>query len=463
MDFSNSKPAPLMFPNDFKLGAATAAYQIEGAAFEDGRGLSVWDVFCRQPGKVYESHSGETACDHYHRYSADVALMREIGLQAYRMSVSWSRILPEGRGKINERGLDFYDRLVDELLAADIEPWLTLFHWDFPYELYKQGGWLNSASPDWFADYTRIVVERLSDRVSHWLTLNEPQCFIGLGHYTGEHAPGLKLDFGEVTQAAHHALIAHGKAVQTIRAYAKTPSKIGYAPIAGVNVPASVAQADVEATRHSVFSVTDKHLWGNTWWSDPIFFGHYPEDGLRLFGDAAPRFTAAEMDIIRQPLDFYGTNIYQAQKIRADAAGAPQVVPFPAGQAQTALRWNVVPEALYWGPKFLYERYKLPIVITENGLSSMDWMSLDGQIHDAQRIDYLHRYLQQFARAVADGVEALGYFHWSLMDNFEWALGYRERFGLIYVDYATGQRTLKDSAYWYKNLITAHKNTQSQE
>jgi beta-glucosidase len=448
------------FCKDFVWGAASAAYQIEGAAYEDGKGLSVWDVFSQQPGKIWEAHNGDVACDHYHRYKEDVTLMQQIGLQAYRMSIAWTRILPDGIGKVNQKGLDFYDRLVDELLAAGIQPWITLFHWDYPYELYCQGGWLNPRSPDWFAEYTRTVVERLSDRVGHWLTINEPQCFIGLGHQTGSHAPGLKLELPEVLRAAHHTLMAHGKAVQTIRAYARQPAKIGMASLADVNIPATTASADIEAARRVTHSVRGKNLWNNTWWYEPALRGSYPADGLELFGKDMPVFTAAQMQVIHQPLDFFGVNIYQARTVRAGAEDKPEEVKPPSGSPQTALRWYVTPEAMYWGPKFFYERYNLPVVITENGLSNIDWVGLDGKVHDPQRIDFVQRYLQQYQRAGEAGVELLGYFLWSLMDNFEWAEGFKERFGLIYVDYATQKRTLKDSAYWYGDFIRHFPNTE---
>lgn len=447
------------FPENFVWGAATAAYQIEGAWNEDGRGRSVWDDLCHRPGAIWEGHTGDTACDHYHRMEADVALMREIGLQAYRFSVSWSRVLPEGTGAVNAKGLEFYERLVDALLAAGIQPWLTLFHWDYPSALFDRGGWLNPDSPNWFADYTQTIVDRLGDRVRHWMTLNEPQCFVGLGHQDGTHAPALKLPFRDTLLAAHHVLLAHGRAVQVIRARAKEAPTIGWAPVGCVKYPATDDPADVEAARRATMQITARNFWNNTWWSDPVFLGHYPEDGLKLFGNDVPKFTEAEMRTIKQPLDFYGLNIYQGAPVRAGRDGAIEEVPFPTGYPHTLFLWKVTPPALRWGPKFIYERYKTPIVITENGMSNVDWIMQDGAVHDPQRIDFLQRYLQAYRQAIADGVDARGYFTWSLMDNFEWAEGYKHRFGLVYVDFETLQRTPKDSSRWYREVIRSHGRT----
>ena len=444
----------VQFPESFVWGAAAASYQIEGAVREDGRGESVWDMFCRRPGAVWDGHTGDVACDHYHRYAEDVGLMRQLGLQAYRMSVAWPRILPEGIGKPNAAGLDFYDRLVDALLAAGITPWVTLFHWDFPLDLYHRGGWLNRDSADWFAEYTTHVVDRLSDRVKHWMTLNEPQVYLGAGHFEGRHAPGLQLTFKEILLGGHHTLLAHGKAVQAIRARSKQPCRVGYAPVAMSKMPLDPQSAvDIAAARQQMFSVATETTWTNTWWMDPVFLGTYPEDGLRLYGSKAPTPRAGDLELISQPVDFCGVNIYQGQYVRAGADGTPQEVPMPPGAKLTAFDWYVTPEAMYWGPKFLHERYGKPIVITENGISCRDWVSKDGQVHDPQRIDFVHRHLLEGARAIADGVPLEAYFHWSFIDNFEWGYGYKHRFGLIHCDYETGQRTIKDSGRWYARVI----------
>lgn len=287
------------FPAHFAWGAATSAYQVEGACDEGGRGPSIWDMFSRQPGKVYNDETGDTACDHYHRFRSDVKLMGALGLKAYRFSISWSRILPSGEGAVNEEGLAFYDQLVDELLANGIEPWPTLYHWDLPYKLHLRGGWTNPKIPGWFADYTKVVVDRLSDRVANWMTINEPQCFIDLGYSAGKHAPGLQFGTTEVLRAAHHALLAHGRAVQVIRSHAKRPPRIGWAPCGMVSYPATHKPEDVEAARRATFAMNkDGSRWNNSWWYDPVYLGHYPEDGLEIYGSQLPSFPSSDFDII---------------------------------------------------------------------------------------------------------------------------------------------------------------------
>jgi len=451
-------PATSSFPKNFVWGAAAASYQVEGAAYEDGKGLSVWDMMCRQPGRIFQGHTGDVACDHYHRYKEDVAIMKEIGLHAYRLSISWPRVIPNGTGAVNEKGLEFYDRLVDELLGAGIEPWVTLFHWDLPYELYCRGHWLNPDISHWFADYTRVIAERLSDRVSNWMTLNEPQCFVGLAMVAGIQAPGLKLGIHDILRSSHNALLAHGRAVQTLRAYGKKNPVIGWAPVGCIYIPDTESAADIGAARKATFAVKNEgvFVWNNSWWGDPVVFGKYPEEGLKNYGNAVPAHTEEDMKIISQPVDFYGVNIYHGIRVRAGKDGEPEMIQNPPGFPLTALKWNVTPTSMYWGLRFLYERYKLPLIVTENGLSGADVISLDGKCHDPQRIDFLQRYLLQYERALAEGVDARGYFQWSIMDNFEWAEGYKERFGLVHVDYATQKRTPKDSARWYKEVIASN-------
>jgi len=444
----------MIFPKDFVWGAAASSYQVEGAASRDGGGASVWDIFGRQPGRINNGDSGDVACDHYHRYREDVGLLAEMGLQAYRLSVSWPRVLPQGVGAVNAKGLDFYSRLVDALLQHGITPWVTLFHWDFPYALYCRGGWLNRDSADWFADYTSLVVDKLSDRVSHWITLNEPQCFIGMGHLDGTHAPGLQMGVAEVLLAAHHALLAHGQAVQVIRARAKMPPLVSAAQAGTVSLPNTDQPADIAAARASMFSIREKRFFNNSWFSDPMILGRYPEEGARLFEPEMPALQAGDLATIQAPLDFFAANIYSGNYIRATPDGDFE----PAADRklpETAMGWPITPEALYWGPRFFHERYQLPIVITENGMATDD-VDKDSSINDPLRIEFLQQYLQQYARAIADGVPAQGYFLWSIMDNFEWAEGYAKRFGLIHVDYATQQRTLKASAHWYRQVITAN-------
>ena len=440
-----------MFQDDFLWGAATASFQIEGA--RANRGETVWDEFCSRPGKVYDGHTGDVACDHVHQLERDLEIMGEMGLKAYRFSVSWARCIPGGTGQPNEEGLAFYDRLVDGLLARKIEPVLTLFHWDFPLALFQRGGWLNRESADWFADYTRLIVDRLSDRVRFWLTLNEPQCFINLGHLQGVHAPGLQLSMGEVLRAAHHSLLAHGRAVQVIREHAKTPPQIGFAPLMQLKSPAGESAKSIDAARSVSMSCKPEDLWNNTWFCDPVFLGRYPDDGLSLFGDRLPRDFESDMPVIAEPLDYLGLNVYWGGLVDAGPDGKPTEVKRVRGHAQTAFRWAVDPGALYWGPRFMHERYGKPILITENGLSNIDFPSGDGMVRDPQRIAFTQAYLKSLLKAAAEGIPIMGYLHWSLLDNFEWAEGYKERFGLIYVDYENLTRIPKESSRWYSEVI----------
>ena len=446
------------FKKDFVWGTATASYQIEGAYNQDGRGLSVWDVFSHTEGKVKYGHNGDVACDHYHRYKQDVRLLKELGIKAYRFSISWSRIFPNGVGEINPKGVEFYSNLIDELLKNDITPYVTLFHWDLPYELQKIGGWQNPDCVSWFADYAKTVVALYSDRVKYFITFNEPQCFIGEGYFSGAHAPGLKLSVKDALQVCHNVLKSHGAAVIAMREAAKQDIKIGYAPCSyRLCFPQTDTEADIEAARKYYFSTSPDGLvvHDTAWWSDPVILGKYPEDGLRIYEDYLPEITEEDMKLINQPIDFYGQNMYQGLKIKADNNGNPIVIPH-SGYSKTAIQWPVTPEIMHWGPKFLYDRYKLPIFITENGMSAHDWVSLDGKVHDPNRIDFLNRHLLELEKAINDGTDVRGYFQWSLMDNFEWAKGYTDRFGLVYVDYETQQRIPKDSYYWYKNWIEEH-------
>jgi len=441
------------FPKDFLWGTATSAYQIEGAYKEDGRGASVWDRFCDTKGKVWEGQTGKVACDHYHRFSEDIAIMRDLVLQAYRFSISWTRILPTGRGKVKAKGLEFYDRLTDGLLKAGIRPFCTLFHWDYPTKLYDKGGWLNEESPKWFADFTLKVAERLGDRIVDWMTLNEPQVFVGLGHGTGEHAPGDKLPIAKQLKIVRNVQLAHGLGVQALRAGCAKRGRIGWAPVGVVFYPATDSPGDIEAAKKWTYGCGNNHVFSNTLWSDPVVLGRVAPEAVKVFGNALPKYSEADLRIMAQPMDFYGVNIYQGTAVTGGEKGNGEVVRFPDGNPRTAFVWNVTPESLYWGPKFLHERYKLPLYITENGLSNIDWVSTDGKVHDPQRIDFLGRYLSELKRAVKDGVPVKGYFQWSLLDNFEWAEGYKQRFGLVHVDYGTQKRTLKDSCDWYRNVI----------
>ena len=448
------------FAKDFVWGAATSAYQIEGAAQGSGKGLHIWDVYTKEPGHVYKGHNGDTACDHYHRFREDIKIMKEIGLKAYRFSIDWSRILPEGYGRVNEEGAAFYNELIDELLSNGIEPYITLYHWELPYEIYKRGGWMNPDIVEWFGNYARLAAQRFSDRVKYFFTLNEPQCFVGLGFLTGEHAPGIKAPLRDTFEMAHNALKAHGRAVQMLRQYGKQPLVVGYAPTCSMCYPETERPEDAEAAREMLFSMQqdDRNwAWNVAWWSDPVLLGHYPEEGLKRYEPYLPRITDEDMKLISEPIDIYGQNIYNGRCIRMGADGKPEDVERYEGFPQTAVGWPVTPECLYWGPKFLYERYRKPMYITENGIACNDVVSLDGKVHDPQRIDFLARYLHELKRA-ADEIDVRGYFQWSLLDNFEWEKGYAGRFGLVYTEFLSQKRILKDSAYWYRDVIQTNGN-----
>lgn len=446
----------MAFKKDFIWGAATAAYQIEGAAYEDGKGLSVWDNFCKEDGRIFESHTGDVACDHYHRYKEDFKLMAELGIKNYRFSFSWPRIIPNGVGELNGKGLAFYSDLIDEMLKNGITPYATLFHWDYPYELCKRGGWLNPDSPSWFADYAGVIAKHFGDRVKNFFTLNEPQCFIGLSYVDTVHAPGIALPLKDTLQMTHNVLLAHGKVVETLRANIRD-CKVGYAPTGRYFYPRTDSKADIEAAKLATFDVTpDDWSFSVAWWSDPVMLGSYPQKCMELFGASMPEIGADDMKQICQPLDYYGQNIYHAAPVSADGQGGYTKAKRRVGHSKTAIGWPITPGALYYAPKFIYERYKKPVYITENGLSCQDAISLDGKVHDPNRIDFLNRYLLELKRAVADGVEIDGYFQWSFMDNFEWAKGYDDRFGLVYIDYETQKRIPKDSAHWYAQVINSN-------
>lgn len=448
----------MSFPKDFVWGAASSSYQIEGSAARAGGGLSIWDIFCRQEGNVWNNQSGEIGCDHYNRFREDVAIMRSIGLKAYRLSLSWPRVLPDGTGRVNFAGVDFYDKLIDELLGAGITPYVTLYHWDLPYELHRRGGWMNREIAHWFAEYTTLMVNRLSDRVTHWMTWNEPQCFVGLGYGSGNHAPGFKLDAYERAHIAHNVHLAHGRSVQAIRAATRRPAQVGFASFGMVFLPATETPEDIEAARYMMFDNPEKSEWNNSWWLDPPLLGKYPEPlwkAREKDGDL-PDIQPGDMEIIHQPLDFFGVNIYSGTPARARVGEKPETMCEKGKALLTAFKWPVTPSALYWGPKLYHDRYKLPVYITENGMSSADIVSLDGKVHDPQRIDFMNRYLLEYRRAAEAGIDVKGYFAWSILDNFEWAEGFKERFGMVFVDYPTQKRIVKDSANWYHSIIESN-------
>jgi beta-glucosidase len=433
------------FPHDFTWGAATASYQIEGAAHEDGRGESVWDRFCATPGKVRNGDSGEVACDFYHRYRDDVALMRELGLGAFRFSIAWPRILPAGRGLVNEAGLDFYDRLVDELLAQEIEPFVTLFHWDTPQSLEDAGGWSERATAEAFVEYTQAVVGRLGDRVRHWITHNEPWVHAWIGHAWGEHAPGRTSETDAVA-AAHHLLLSHGWAAQEIRR-SSPDARVGITLNLGHAYPATETPEDEAAA----WQVDGE---GNRWFLDPIFRGAYPADLLERNETVAPFVRDGDLEAISAPLDFLGVNNYFRFVVSAGADG-PRMERNSEAE-HTDMGWEVYPDGLEdllvrvardYGPPAIY--------VTENGAAFGDVRVHDGRVHDPERTAYLESYIGAVARAIAAGAPIKGYFVWSLLDNFEWAYGYSKRFGIVYIDYPTLERVPKDSFYWYRDFIAS--------
>ncbi len=444
-----------MFNKDFLWSVASAAFQIEGGVNEDGKGRSIWDEFSHEKGKIAEGQNADIACDHYHLYEKDIALMAELGVKAYRFSISWTRLLPDGIGTLNQNGIDFYNGIIDCLSEHNIIPMITLFHWDYPLALEKKDGWLNADSPKWFAEYAEAAGRAFGDRVKYFITLNEPQCFITDGYITGAHAPGKKLADSDIVPMCHNVLLAHGLAVKALRKAVKD-AVIGVAPTSGASIPYTDSDEDIKAARKQYFDIPSNYFpWSVSWWSDPMLLGHYPEDDINFkkLKKYLPKDYKKDMEIINQPLDFYAQNIYNGSLWKSDGKGGYEWVANPISTAKTAMDWPVTPKALYWGPKFLYERYKLPIFISENGMADLDSVSLDGKIHDPARIDFLHRYLREYKKAAAEGIPLIGYALWSFTDNFEWAKGYSKRFGIIYTDYETLERTPKDSFYWYQKTI----------
>lgn len=444
-----------MFRDDFVWGVASSAYQVEGSDPADGRGKNVWDMFVEE-GRVFEHQNANTTCDHMHHYKDDFTLMRNLGIKAYRFSLNWARILPEGTGRVNEKAIAMYRDILLTMKENGITPYITLFHWEFPLALYERGGWLNPDVVNWFGEYAKVVAENFSDLCEYFITINEPQCVVGLGHLSGIHAPGVKLSVKETFLIAHNLMKAHGQATINLRKYARQPIKIGYAPTGSVAYPYTDSPEDIAAAKKVYFGFYNpmgNWTWNVSWFSDPVFLGHYPEEGLKLFAEYLPEITEADMQLIHQPLDFMGQNIYNGYYVKAGADGEPEFVTRAPGFPKTAHDWPVTPEAFYYGIKFLTERYPLPLYITENGMSCHDMISSDGRVHDPNRITFLDAYLCAMQRAYDEGANVAGYFEWTFLDNFEWAEGYRQRFGMIYVDYENQRRIVKDSAYWYQKVI----------
>ena len=439
------------FPKGFLWGCATAAYQIEGGAAEDGRGPSIWDTFSHIPGKVYQNQTGDVADDDYHRYKEDIGLLKDLGARCYRFSVSWTRIFPNGTGKPNEKGIAFYEKVVDELLKNGIQPFCTLFHWDLPQALQDRvGGWESRETAQAFAEYAGYVTGRLSDRVQHFFTMNEFSSFIDLGYGSGAFAPGLKLPPARLNQARHNAVLAHGLAVQAIRAQGKPGTKAGLAENFPCCVPVIDTEPHIKASAQATRRLSAQYL-------TVIMEGKYMDEYLHHEGANAPKFTDADLKIIGSPLDFLGVNVYTPVYVRADDGPAGfSVVKNPSSYPHMASPWlSFGPQALYWGPKHAAEIWKIKeMYITENGTSSADVLTSDGQVYDTDRVMYLRNYLISLHRAVSEGVPVRGYFLWSLLDNFEWADGYNLRFGIYYVDFATQKRYPKLSASFYRETIS---------
>lgn len=433
------------FRKDFIWGAATASTQIEGAAYEDGKGLSNWDIYPTINDVVYQNQNPNQGCDHYHHFKEDVALMAKLGLKGYRFSFAWPRIIPNGVGEINKKGLEFYDKLLDELEKYHIEPYATLFHWDLPYELLKKGGWVNEESPKWFLEYVKVVVNHFKGRIKNWIPINEPACVMEMG------GTPLRVNFSvkEKLQTIHNLLLANGYAAKYIK---DNGGNVGTALCSSLYAPlVDSCKEDVEAARKEMFIHHNKaDFWKISMWADPIFLGKYPDEYFKVHNEfELPNITKEDMKIISTPIDFIGLNLYTGNPVRGDG----KIMNHPIGNPKTIMDWDVFPKIMYWAPKFIYERYQKPFYITENGCAVTDIPSEDKKVHDSARIEYLKQHLKYLRKAYEDGVDLRGYFLWSFMDNFEWFRGYNPRFGIVYINYQTKERIEKDSFSFYQDTI----------
>lgn len=436
------------FPENFVWGFSSSAYQIEGAVNEGGKGQSIWDTFSHSPGKVFNGDTGDTACDHYHRYEADMRLMKELGIQAYHFSTAWTRIQAEGRGSANQSGLDFYSRLVDAILEQGMTPWLTLFHWDLPQALQDRGGWTNRDTAKYFADYADIMFRSLGDRVPMWLTHNEPWVAAYLGYGIGIHAPGI-MDWKQAVNATHTILLSHGLAAQTFRTHSRS-AKIGLNP----NFYPVHTASDSEEDNY----VSKLYFeYANTWFLDALFKGTYPELLWKHYEKEGllPTVEAGDMDTISVPIDFMGVNYYSRYVVQKDKGAWLDAKLVPAQGAElTAMDWEIYPDGLYEILMHIYQNYpKIDLYITENGAAFDDEISPDGKVHDERRVQFFQKHFKSALRAIQESVPLKGYLLWSFMDNFEWAMGYSKRFGLVFVDYSTQKRIPKDSAVFFKQVI----------
>ena len=447
------KSRPLTFPKNFTWGFAAAAPQIEGAAFTDGKGESVWDRFARIPGKVHNGDTLDVACEHYTRYAEDFKLMRSLGAKHYRLSLAWPRIYPEGDGAVNQKGLDFYHRLFDSMDKHGLTPWVTMFHWDLPQTLETRfGGWRDRRVADAFARYADTIVQAYGDRVKNWITLNEITCFTKLGYGIGSKAPGLKLDDGVVNQTYHNALLCHGHGVRAVREFGGRGARVGLTDNSEVLVPVTETEADIAAARVQF----RRSNWRTI---DAMYRGSYDPAYLRSAGKDAPKFEKGDFKLISLPTDFLGMNVYTGNYVRAGKGGKPEIIAHPASFPQADASWlKIMPQVLYWAPRLAAEVYGVKaIYITENGCGYNDAPPVNGEVADLHRRDLVRNYLGEMRRAIVDGVPVKGYFLWSFMDNYEWEDGYARRFGVVYCDFKTQKRTPKISAKWFSRVMAENR------
>lgn len=439
----------LQFPKKFIWGVATAAPQIEGAAFEDGKGESIWDRFSRIPGKVLNGDNLDVACDHYHRYREDFRLMRKLGIKNYRLSIAWPRIYPNGDGALNPKGIEFYKRLIDAMQAEGITPWVTLFHWDLPQALEDRGGWRKRVVPEAFASYADTIVSALAEQVKNWITVNEIRCFTNYGHGEGDKAPGTKESRQVINQTYHHALLCHGYGVRAVREYGGRGAKVGITDNPDISIPVTETEADIEAAR-KWFIEKNAHIL------EPIYTGRYSAAYLKRCGKDRPVVAKGDMELISQPTDFLGLNIYTGVFVRSGARRAVEALPFPEDYPLTSSPWlKILPQSIYWGTRHSQEVYGVKSIhITENGCGyDVEDLTKSGEVLDLHRREYVRGYLKELHRAIQDGVPVHGYFLWSFMDNYEWQDGYTRRFGIVHNDFKTQKRTPKLSAHWYSRVI----------
>jgi beta-glucosidase len=443
-----AKSSASSFPSTFVWGVATAAPQIEGGWDADGKGPSIWDVFSRKPGATNNGDTLDVACDHYHRYRDDFDLMASMGIKHYRMSIAWPRIMPTGVGSVNKAGVDFYNRVIDAALERGITPWVTMFHWDLPQALEEKGGWPERLVVDAFADYADEIVKAYGDRVKNWITLNEIAVFLENGYSTGRHAPGRREKFESVHQAFHHAVLCHGHGVRAVRQHGGKGARVGLTDNSTVTIPLTETKADIEAAYEQFARRNSRIL-------EPIYRGSYGKNYLARTKGWMPKMGATDFELITQPTDFLGLNIYSGEMVRRGADGQPQHVVYPVNYPRADSPWlNLSARAMYWGPRLSAEVFGVQdTIITENGAGYNDVAPVNGEVQDLHRLEYVRNCLRELQRSIADGTPCSGYFGWSFMDNFEWADGYDRRFGLVYNDFKTQIRTIKASGHWFSQVV----------